>query len=89
MSRNISEFPKQPLPHVPHVPAPQRHPQMQAPTVFVYEKQQWEYKIIRPNTDDARPSEQELNALGRDGWELVSVIIVEGVAHFYLKRIAE
>lgn len=87
MKTHLSEFPKHPLPHVPPVQEPQR-PHVQQPTVFVYEKQGWEYKVISRNTaDDPRLSEDELNALGKDGWELVGVIALPAVIQFYLKRL--
>ena len=84
MTRNISEFPKHPLPQI---PAPQRaHPH--APTVFVYEKQEWEYRIITKNIDvDALQTEQDLNPLGKDGWELVGITTIASIMQFYLKRI--
>jgi hypothetical protein len=47
----------------------------------------WEYKdVVRNLETDGPPSETELNALGRDHWELTGVLS-EGVrAHFYFKR---
>ena len=85
MKTEISEFPKHPLPHTP--PEPQR-PQMQPPTVFVYEKQGWEYKVVSKKTSvEALPTEDELNALGKDGWELVGVVPVSNAVQFYLKRV--
>ena len=86
MKTSIGEFPKHPLPHVPSPPVPQR-PRVQPPTVFVYEKQGWEYKIVSRNiADDPMPTETELNALGKDGWELAGIIPVSGAVQFYLKR---
>jgi hypothetical protein len=84
---NIDEFPKQPLPHVPPPQRPQR-PQVQPPTIFVYEKQGWEYKVVSRNTaGDALLTEDDLNALGKDGWELVGVVPLTSEVQFYLKRI--
>lgn len=83
----ISEFPKRPLPHLPPRQEPRVAP-VPAPTVFVYEKQEWEYKVISRNSDtEALPDEAELNALGKDGWELVSIVTVVNNVRFYLKRI--
>jgi hypothetical protein len=86
MTTQISEFPKHPLTHVP--PQEPRRPQVQAPTVFVYEKQEWEYKVISGTTEaDPLAAERELNALGKDGWELVGIVNVADDLRFYLKRI--
>ena len=71
----------------PQRPAPQpQRPQLQhgqPPMVYVYEKQQWEYKVIVQNA----VSEEELNALGDAGWELVGVVGLPDVSRFYFKRV--
>ena len=83
---DVNEFPEHPLPHVPPVSDPQ-HPHAQPATVFVYEKQRWEYKVVTRNTaDDVPLSEDELNVLGKDGWELVGVAPIPSALQFYLKR---
>jgi hypothetical protein len=87
MTRHISEFPKHPLPHVP-APHEPRRPQVQTPTVFVYEKQEWEYKVVSGiAAADPLAAERELNALGKDGWELVGIVNVANDVRLYLKRI--
>ena len=87
MTRRITEFPKRPLPCVP-APHEPRHSQVQTPTVFVYEKQEWEYKIIGGTAaTDSLTAERELNALGKDGWELVGIVNVANDVQLYLKRI--
>jgi hypothetical protein len=84
--RPTIEFPKHPLPHVPPTPEPQR-PQ-QPPTVFVYEKRGWEYKVVSRNiADDPQLGEDELNALGKDGWELIGVVPFQSRVQFFLKRL--
>jgi len=89
MPQNISEFPKQPLPHVPQPVQPER-PHVQPPTVFVYEKQGWEYKVLGRNTaEEPLPTEAELNTLGRDGWELVGVVPFAGGVQFFFKRVQD
>jgi hypothetical protein len=66
---------------------PQR-PQVQPPMVYVYEKQLWEYKIVVRNVAaDELVSEQELNTLGRSGWELAGVVRLPSKVQFYFKRI--
>ena len=82
---NVSEFPRYPPPQVP--PPQVERPHVQPPTVFVYEKQGWEYKVISKDAAaDAGVTEGELNALGQDGWELVGVFQTSGGLQFYLKR---
>ena len=51
--------------------------------VYVYEKQRWEYKIIVRNA----MTEEELNAFGAQGWELVGVVALPEKSQFYFKRI--
>jgi hypothetical protein len=49
--------------------------------VYVNERQQWEYKTITTAlSDDA------LNTLGADGWELVGVVALPAITQFYFKR---
>ena len=87
MKTNIDEFPKQPLPHIPPPQEPQR-PRVQPPAIFVYENQGWEHKVISKDTaGDALLTEDELNAFGKDGWELVGVVQLPSRVQFYLKRI--
>jgi hypothetical protein len=54
----------------------------QPPMVYVYEKQRWEYKMIFQSA----VSEEELNALGAEGWELVGVVALPETMQFYFKR---
>ena len=75
-------------PQTPH-PQPQqpRVAQTQPPMVYVYEQQRWEYKVLLKSADDdAAPSEAELNALGRSGWELIGVTLMPPNVRFYFKR---
>jgi hypothetical protein len=47
----------------------------------------WEYKeLTRDLQTEALPSEAELNALGREHWELTGVFREGERVHFYLKR---
>jgi Domain of unknown function (DUF4177) len=50
--------------------------------VYVYEKQRWEYKMIFQGA----MSEEELNALGAEGWELVGLVALPENTRFYFKR---
>jgi hypothetical protein len=78
MQNNVSEFPKYPVPHA---------SQAQPPTILVYERQDWEYEVVIRNVDQLPLSQGELNALGKDGWELVGVVAMPNTVQFYFKRI--
>ena len=75
-------FPQPPQPEQP------RHPHVQPPMIYVYERQEWEYRVVvRNGADEGLLSEQELNELGAGGWELVGVVALPGNVHFYFKRV--
>ena len=58
------------------------------PIVYVSENTVWQYKqITRKLSESNMPNEDELNQLGKDGWELVSVLNHADVLYFYFKRI--
>lgn len=60
------------------------------PMVYVTEAVTWEYKQITVEiSDDEAISEEVLNELGREGWELTAVCPLKLVAHFYFKRIKQ
>ena len=51
----------------------------------------YEYKVQTVNNDKSSDGEQieQLNSLGKDGWELVSTLEISGMsdgARFYLRR---
>ena len=72
--------PPHPFPQSPQPPEPSG-PHVRAPMVYVYEKQQWEYRIIA-----SAMTEDELNTLGAEGWELVGVVALPASTQFYFKR---
>ena len=48
----------------------------------------WEYKIIETGDGGNPDDEYEMNELGRDGWELVTVKIEHtGAERWYFKRL--
>jgi hypothetical protein len=50
----------------------------------------WEYKILNRNlSKEEAPSEEELNTLGKDGWELAGVFTDSPFVHFYFKRLKD
>jgi hypothetical protein len=58
------------------------------PTVYVYERQQWEYRVVTKHVgEEPTCSENDLNALGKDGWELVGVVPVQASVEFVFKRV--
>jgi hypothetical protein len=57
MKTHVSEFPKHPLPYIPQ--PEEQHCRMQPPTVVVYEKQGWEYEVVKENLAEGPPLTQE------------------------------
>ena len=57
------------------------------PMVYVYEDIAWEYKRLRRDlVQEELPIEEEMNALGAEGWELVGVVSHSNSVQFYFKR---
>ena len=82
---NSSEYPKHPLPKHP-LPEPREPAELQQPMVYVYESSPWEYKVVAKQKADQMPSEEELNAMGKSGWELVGVATLPDAVNFFFKR---
>jgi hypothetical protein len=62
---------------------------VQSPIVYVEENPAWEYKqLVRNLAKEKAPSEDELNALGTDGWELAGIFTDSPFVYFYFKRLA-
>jgi hypothetical protein len=56
--------------------------------VYVHEDVRWEYKrLIRDLAHEDLPTEQEMNTLGADGWELAGVLSQPDKVFFYFKRL--
>jgi hypothetical protein len=83
MLARVNEFLTHPHPGAPQPQPPQ--PRVQPPTVYVYEPQRWEYRIVDSNQRE-RVAEDQLNALGNDGWELVGIVPGPKAAQFVFKR---
>ena len=84
MQVHLNEFQSRPLPRIPQP----RQRRVQPPTVYAHEEAGWELpcrqQACRARTD---VSEDELNTLGTEGWELVGVVPPSGKVQFYFKRV--
>ena len=66
---------------------PHQEPSVRVQPPLVYVEPAWEYKHLTRSATEQEPlSEAELNALGNDAWELVSVFTDGRSVHFYFKR---
>ena len=64
----------------------QAHPSM----VYVKEKLKWEYKqIARDLKKESLPSNDELNKLGADGWEMTGIAQNPPLIYYYFKRLKD
>jgi hypothetical protein len=69
-------------------PVPLQPTPVQPPMIYVYEPARWEYKVVvRHIEEKALLSEDELNALGVDGWELAGAATLPQQVQFYFKRV--
>jgi hypothetical protein len=60
------------------------------PMVYVKEKTVWEYKLLSRNlAKEETPSEEELNKLGKEGWELAGIFTDSPFVRFYFKRLKD
>ena len=74
-----------PQPYPPPLPEPVTRAPVQPPVVYVAPT--WEYKHVERALGAGAPSsEDELNALGADGWELAAAVPAASRVHFYFKR---
>jgi len=56
--------------------------------VYATENPTWEYKVLARSLDDL-PGADELNALGRDGWELAGTVSAAEQVYYYFKRLGK
>ncbi len=60
---------------------------LEPPMVYVTEPMAWEYKYLRRKLrKDGVPTEKELNAMGKEGWELAAAFSDSEYVHVYFKR---
>jgi hypothetical protein len=58
------------------------------PIVYLKDETVWEYKLLRRNlSKEEAPSEEELNRLGKEGWELAGVFSDSPFVNLYFKRL--
>ena len=68
-------------------PGEPHSPGVTPPMLYVYEDTAWEYKLLVRRLDQEElPSEEEMNTLGAQGWELAGIANQQKVVHFYFKR---
>lgn len=83
-----STFPPHPVP--PPFPLPDAAPRAPIVPPMVYVAPVWEYRHLRRDAGAGTPiGEEELNALGAEGWELVAVTPTPDGVDFYFKRARE
>ena len=63
-------------------------PAPHTPMVYVRDRTVWQYKVLSRDVP-LSPSEEELNALSKKGWELTAVLSQSTVTHFYFKRMKD
>lgn len=69
-------------------PSPSDPATPHTPVVYEEENLLLEYKHLKRDLKEEKPySEIELNKLGSESWELVSVFTHQSVAHYYFKRL--
>lgn len=55
--------------------------------VYISERQKWEYRVVtRILASEGLMAEDEINALGAEGWELAGVVSGPESATYYFKR---
>jgi hypothetical protein len=78
------------IPEIPGIPQTPKEPEQTTPpppTVYVTERPAWEYKHVARKLDrEAVLDEDEMNALGAEGWELAGLFADAASVHYYFRR---
>jgi hypothetical protein len=70
------------------LPDPSQSGAIHTPMLYVKAQPRWEYKqLVRNLAKDSAPTEDELTAIGADGWELAGVFSDSPFVYFYFKRL--
>ena len=70
------------------IPDPSQGGLIHAPMVYVKTQLKWEHKqLVRNLAKETAPTEDELTAIGADGWELAGVFTDSPFVYFYFKRL--
>lgn len=79
---SIHQFPQEP-------DEPKNYP-LYPPVVYVNKQDQWEYRqLVRDlQAGEKPPGDEELNAFGKEGWELSGIMAHYEKMYFYFKRLA-
>jgi hypothetical protein len=60
------------------------------PIVYVKDKTIWQYKrLVRNLSSEEAPTEEELNNIGKEGWELTAIVSNHPFAYFYFKKLKD
>jgi hypothetical protein len=60
------------------------------PIVYVKDKTIWQYKLLIRNLGkEEAPSEEELNKVGKEGWDLAGIVTNHPFVYFYFKRLKD
>ncbi len=64
-----------------------QHEPIRPPMIYIEKRLKWEYKQIARNLKkEGTLSDEELNALGAEGWEMSGVAQQSPLTYFYFKR---
>jgi len=68
----------------------QPRPESITPIVYVKDKTIWQYKLLTRNlAKEEAPSEEELNKVGKEGWDLAGIVTNHPFVYFYFKRLKD
>ena len=69
---------------------PKQSEPIRPPMVYIKESLKWEYKqIVRNLKKEGTLSDEELNAIGAEGWEMSGIAQQPPLTYFYFKRLVE